>query len=271
VFSTDVAVPHFGQGGSRLGVAITGAILGACKKIEQKFCKVAAVLLQAEPENIELMDGVFRVKAMHEAQIPMASVAGAMMSRSDLLPEGMEPSPDSSYVWTAPNRTEPDDQGRCKSYLTAANACHLILVEVDRETGETEILKYYIADDCGTRLNPTTVEGQMQGGVAQGVGAALYEEYIYDDDVQPLVSTFMDYLIPSIDEVPIPVKIALETPSPVSPLGAKGCGEGAIHTTPAAIVCAINDALHPLGVQIRETPATPHRIWKLLQQAGNTE
>ena len=170
-------------------------------------------------------------------------------------------------MWTAPDRTDPDEQGRCKSYLTAANACHVVVVEVDPETGKTEILKYFIADDCGTRLNPATVDGMIQGGVAQGVGAALLEEYVYNDDGQPLVSTFMDYLIPSIDEVPMTEKAALVTPSPFAPLGAKGCGEGAIHTTPAAIMCAINDALVPFGVQATETPASPKRVWELLRQA----
>ncbi len=265
--ATDVAPPHFGPGGSRLGVALSGAILGACKKIEEKFRIVAAGLMQCEPEHMELMDGLMRIKGVPGAEMPIAAVAGAMLARSDLLPPGMEPCPEATYVWTAPGRNEPDDQGRCKSYLTAANATHVVLVEVDRDTGFTDILQYFIVDDCGTRLNPSTVEGQLQGGVAQGVGAALYEEYVYSDDAQPLASTFMDYLLPTVSEVPITEKGEVVTPSPFTPLGAKGCGEGAIHTTPAVIVCAINDALSPLGVQVRETPASPNRVWNLIQQA----
>jgi len=140
-------------------------------------------------------------------------------------------------------------------------------VEVDPETGQVNILKYYIADDCGTRLNPAIVEGMIQGGVAQGVAAALLEEYVYDDSGQILTSTFMDYLLPTIYEVPMTEKAALVTPSPFTPLGAKGTGEGAIHTTPAAIMTAINDALAPLGVLATETPATPNRLWKLIQEA----
>ena len=160
----------------------------------------------------------------------------------------------------------PDDQGRCRSYLTAANAAHVAMVEIDRQTGRTNILKYFLVDDCGTRLNPANVEGQIQGGVAQGVGAALFEEYVYNDECQPLVSTFVDYLMPTIHEVPMTEKGAVCTPSPFAPLGAKGCGEGAIHTTPATLMCAINDALAPLDLKIHETPASPHRLWKLLQQ-----
>jgi CO/xanthine dehydrogenase Mo-binding subunit len=141
------------------------------------------------------------------------------------------------------------------------------MVEIDSGTGKTDILKYCIADDCGTRLNPATVEGQLQGGVAQGVGAALFEEYVYADDAQPRVSTFAEYLVPTIHEVPTTEKATIVTPSPFTPLGAKGCGEGAIHTTPAVIMCAINDALQPLGVQARATPASPNRVWDLIQQA----
>jgi CO/xanthine dehydrogenase Mo-binding subunit len=199
--------------------------------------------------------------------MPLAQVAAVMLARSDLLPPDLDPNPEATYVWTAPGRTTADDQGRAKSYLTAANACHLVLVEVDVETGKVEILKYWIADDCGTRLNPATVEGMIQGGVAQGVGAALLEEAVYDDDGQLLTSTFMDYLLPSVYEVPMTEKKALCTPSPFTPLGAKGVGESAMHTTPAAILCAINDALAPLGVRATEVPASPHRIWKLVQSA----
>ncbi|MFO1376998.1 MAG: molybdopterin cofactor-binding domain-containing protein [Steroidobacteraceae bacterium] len=197
----------------------------------------------------------------------LAEVAGVMLGRSDLLPAGVEPAPEATYVWTAPGRTMPDAQGRCRSYLTAAFATHVVMVEIDRDTGRTEILDYFIVDDCGTRLNPATIEGQLQGAVAQGVGAALFEEYVYGDDAQPRVTTFVDYLIPTIHEVPLAKKDFVVTPSPVAPLGAKGCGEGAIHTTPGAILCAINDALAPLGLEITETPASPHRLWKLLQQA----
>jgi CO/xanthine dehydrogenase Mo-binding subunit len=123
-------------------------------------------------------------------------------------------------------------------------------------------------DDCGTRLNPATVEGLTQGGVAQGVAAALLEEYPYTMEGQPQATTFVDYLLPSICEVPMTEKAALVTPSPVAPLGAKGCGEGSMHTAPAAVMCAINDALAPLGVLAREVPASPHRLWKLLHDTG---
>lgn len=264
---TLTAPPHFGPGGSRLGVALTGAVLGACERVKEMLIKAAAHLMQAPPESVELMDGKLRVRGVPGAEMPLAQVAAVMRTRADLLPAGMEQSPEATYVWTSPGRTPIDEQGRAKSYLTAANACHVAVVEVDPETGQVKILKYYIVDDCGTRLNPATVEGMTDGGVAQGVGAALFEEYVYDEDGQPLTSTFMDYLLPTIFEAPTTEKKALVTPSPFTPLGAKGCGEGAIHTTPAAILCAINDALAPLGVRVTEVPATPNRLWKLIQSA----
>ncbi len=105
-----------------------------------------------------------------------------MLARSDLLPPDVDPRPEATYVWTAPGRTAVDEEGRAKSYLTAAHAVHVVLVEVDRETGLVEILEYCLVDDCGTRLNPATVEGQTEGSVAQGIGAALLEEYVYDED-----------------------------------------------------------------------------------------
>ncbi len=264
---TQSAPPHFGPGGSRLGVAMTGAILGAAGRLKDKLAKVAAGLLQSEPENVELMDGMLRVKGVPGAEVPVAQVAATMLTRSDLLPPDVDPSPVATYVWTAPGRTPADEQGRAKTYLTAANACHVVLLEIDPETGFVEILKYYIADDCGTRLNPSNVEGMIQGGVAQGVGAALLEEYVYDEEGQLLTSTYMDYLLPTFNEVPMTEKAALVTPSPFTPLGAKGVGESAIHTTPAAIMCAINDALAPLGVRATEVPASPNRIWSLLREA----
>jgi CO/xanthine dehydrogenase Mo-binding subunit len=264
------APPHFGPGGSRLGVAITGAALGAAGLLTDKLRAVAAGLMQTETDNVELMDGFLRVKGMPDAKMHFAEVAAAMLARSDLLPPGMDPNPQATFVWTAEGRTTADEQGRAKSYLTAANACHLVLVEVDVETGHVEILKYYIADDCGTRLNPANVEGMTQGGVAQGVGAALLEEYVYDEEGQLLTSTFMDYLLPSVYEVPMTEKRTLTTPSPFTPLGAKGAGEGSIHTTPAAIMCAINDALAPLGIKAHEVPASPNRLWTLLQKRATS-
>jgi CO/xanthine dehydrogenase Mo-binding subunit len=264
---THSAPPAFGPGGSRLGVALTGAVLGACERLKSKLVKVAAGLFQMDPEHVELMDGKLVAKGVAGVEMPLAQVAGTMLARSDLLPPDVDPRPEATYVWTAPGRTEADEEGRAKSYLTAAQAVHVVMLEVDSDTGMVEILRYCVVDDCGTRLNPATVEGQTEGSIAQGVGAALLEEYVYDEEGQILTSSFMDYLLPTINEVPLTEKAFIETPSPFTPLGAKGCGEGAMHTTPAAILSAINDALAPLGVQATEVPASPNRLWTLIRSA----
>ena len=128
------------------------------------------------------------------------------------------------------------------------------------------ITQYAVVDDCGTRLNPVVVQGQLEGSVAQGIGAALFEEYVYDEDAQPLTTTYMDYLMPTVNEIPPLLTDEVVTPSPFTPLGAKGCGEGAIHTTPAAVLCAVNDALVPLQILAREVPASPNRVWNLIRE-----
>lgn len=256
----------YGPGGSRMAVVLTGAVLGAAERLKAKFTKVAAKLMEASPHDVEMMDGKFRIKGVPGAELTLQQVLGAMLTRVEFLPADVDPNPQETYVYTTPNRDMPDEQGRCKSYLTAANAVHLALIELDPDTGKVDVLKYYIADDCGTRLNPATVEGMIQGGMAQGLGAALLEEYVYDDQAQMLSSTYMDYLLPTIHEVPMTEKATLVTPSPFTGLGAKGTGEGAIHTAPAAILCAVNDALLPFGVRATETPATPLRVWNLIQQ-----
>ena len=258
---------HFGPGGSRMAVVLSGAILGAAAILREKLRRVAAHMLAVDPADVDLMDGKLRVRGMPGMEMTVAEVVGTMLAGSDRLPADLDCSPEATYVWVAPDRNPPDEQGRTKSYLTAANACHVVAVEIDPDTGKVQILKYCIADDCGTRLNPATVDGMIQGGLAQGVGAALLEEYVYDTSGQLLTSTLMDYLLPTIHEVPAAEQSALVTPSPFTPLGAKGMGEAAVLTTPAAIMSAINDAMAPIGVRATEVPATPLRLWKLLRAA----
>jgi CO/xanthine dehydrogenase Mo-binding subunit len=268
MLDTESAMPSFGPGGSRLGVAITGAVLGACERVREKMSKVVAVLFQTEPENIELMDGKFKIRGVDGYEMTVPEVAGTMLARSDLLPPDVDPRPEATHVWTAAGRTPADEEGRAKTYLTAAHAVHIVMLEIDKDTGEVDILRYCVCDDCGTRLNPATVEGQTEGSIVQGIGAALLEEYVYDEEGQPQSTTLMEYLLPTVYDAPVMEMVAVCTPSPFTPLGAKGCGEGAIHTTPAAVMCAVNDALAPLGVRAREVPAAPNRVWKLIQQAN---
>jgi carbon-monoxide dehydrogenase large subunit len=151
--------------------------------------------------------------------------------------------------------------------VTYASAVHVAHVEVDAGTGYVRLLKYVVAHDCGKVINPTIVEGQVHGGVAQGVGGALFEEMAYDGEGQLLTGTLMDYLVPSATDLPPIDTVHLEYPSPRNPLGMKGLGEGGAISPPAAIANAIDDALAPLGVRITETPASPARVLQAIETA----
>ena len=261
------AGPGTGPIGSRQAVMLSGALLGAADRITEKLRKVAAVILEANAEDIELFNSQLRVKGSPEKTLPLQRVVTVMLTRSDLLPEGVDGNPEASYTYNPPERRLPDAEGRGSFDLTAANSAHVVMVEVDRETGQVQVLKYVIADDCGVRLNPAVVEGMIQGAVAQGVGQTVLEEHVYDENGQYLTSTFMDYLMPTIWEVPMTERTYTETPSPLSPMGVKGAGESAVLATPAVMLSAINDALLPLGVQCTTVPAAPLRLWQLIQRA----
>ncbi len=263
---TLTAPRHFGPGGNHLGVALTGALLGASDLLEGRLVRAAAGMLAAEPAAIELAMGRLRRRDDPGVGRSLAEVARAMRLQASGESAG-EASPEVSFVWAAPDRGAVDEHGRVKSYLTAANACHVVAVEIERETGRVQILRYVLVDDCGTRLNPGNVEGMIDGGFVQGIGMALFEEYAYDAEGQPLTTTLMDYLLPTIDDVPATGKAALVTPSPFTPYGAKGVGEAAIHATPAAILCAVNDALAPLAVKATEVPLGPERLWRIVRDA----
>ena len=151
---------------------------------------------------------------------------------------------------------------------TFSYAAHAVAVAVDPALGTVDLLDYVICEDGGTLINPLVVDGQILGGLAQGIGTALYEEMPYDGEGQPLASTLADYLLPGATEVPMARLDHMETPSPHTWFGQKGLGEGGAIAPPAAIVNAINDALAALGVEITECPATPRRILEALRQAG---
>jgi carbon-monoxide dehydrogenase large subunit len=166
-------------------------------------------------------------------------------------PPGVDPGLDANVNW----RTDA---------LAYANACHAAEVEVDVETGAVRILNYVALQDSGVLINPMLVEGQLQGGIAHGIGNALYEWMGYDDAAQPVTTTFADYLLPTATEIPNMTAIFQETPSPLNPLGCKGAGEVSTIPTAAAIINAIEDALQPFNVRIAQTPLPPQKIVELI-------
>jgi carbon-monoxide dehydrogenase large subunit len=171
-----------------------------------------------------------------------------------MMPEGMEPGLDVTFRIRAP-------------MFMYSNATHAAIVEIDPASGAVEILRYVVSEDCGNMINPMVVEGQIAGGVAQGIGGALYEEMAYDADGNPLATTFLDYLIPTAAEVPDLEYGHIETRSN-SLGGYKGMGEGGAIASPAAVANAVNDALAGLGAAVHEFPITPARVLRAIQEAG---
>jgi 3-oxo-Delta1-steroid hydratase/dehydrogenase large subunit len=248
---TASAPPSQGPVGSRGGVAIAGAVLAAARSLQEQALQRAAVQFGISPSSLEWYEGRVRVSSSPERTLSVAELA----AKTPLRVEG---------EWLSPAQGQPDEQGRLHSYATAAAATHIAVVEVDIETGQIRILQYIAVDDCGTVLNPAIVEGMVQGGIAQGLGIALLEEHVYDEDGQLLNGTLMDYLLPTAVDVPHIETAHLVTPSPFTPFGAKGTGESSINGAPAAIANAISDALAPLGIEITELPVSPARLMSLI-------
>jgi 2-furoyl-CoA dehydrogenase large subunit len=197
-----------------------------------------------------------------DGTISLRRVAGLAHWHPDALPEGMEPGLFETAFCAAPNLAAPDDDDRVASSAAHGFIADVAVVEVDRETGAVTVLDYVTVHDAGTQLNPLLVDGQIRGGFAHGIAAALFERVAHDEDGNLLTGTFMDYLCPTGPDLP-PVRVAhVDTPSPYTPLGAKGVGEGNTMSVPAAIANAVADAL---GRDDLELPLTPPRVWERLQ------
>jgi carbon-monoxide dehydrogenase large subunit len=237
---------------SRSAVLGGGAAKHASLLLREKIKRVASHLLEASVEDIDVFDGYARVTGTDRC-VTFRQVAKAVYSDMKTLPVDAREELEASYTYDPINGT------------TAA-ATHLAMVEVDPVTCFVKILKYVVAEDCGRIINPMIVDGQVHGGVAQGVGAALYEEIIYDDAGQLLTGSLVDYVIPSAVEVPVMDVLHIESESAVAG-GFRGMGEGGTIGAPAAIANAIADALAPLGIDISSLPATPERIFRLIQQS----
>ena len=240
--------------GSRSLVVGGSAIVKACDKVIEKAKRIAAHTLEANPDDLEFAAGVFTVKGSPGPQMAFVEVAAAAQLAHNI-PEGMEPSLNSAYTFDPINLSYP-------------HGTHLCCVEIDTETGFTSIYKYACVDDVGTVVNPMIVEGQIHGGLVQGIAQALFEEAVYDEAGNLITGTLVDYLVPSAADVPSFLTDRTETPSTDNPIGAKGVGEaGCIASTPA-VVNAIVDALRPYGVTDVRMPCTPERVWRAIQSGS---
>jgi carbon-monoxide dehydrogenase large subunit len=241
-----------GSGGSRSLIATGGAVLEASKDVLSKGRKLAAHVLEAAESDIEFAAGEFRI-AGTDRRIGILDLAAEGRRRTNL-PAGVPASLDSKVK----HATSP---------VSFPNGCHVCEVEIDPETGEVRIVRYTVVDDFGTVINPLIVEGQVHGGIVQGIGQVLLERTVYDDAGQLLTGSFMDYAMPRAADVAAIDFTTHPVPCRTNPLGAKGCGEAGNGGSFPAAICAVLDALAPLGIDDIELPASPHRIWQAIRDS----
>jgi carbon-monoxide dehydrogenase large subunit len=255
VLHGDTAVSPLGMDtyGSR-SLAVGGIALHyATEKIKDKARRIAAHELEVAEEDLEWSKGALRVRGAPDRAKTIPEIAFSAWT-AHALPEDVEPGLEATMVFDPPNFTFP-------------SGAHVCAVEVDTETGEARVTKYVAVDDCGNVINPTIVEGQVHGGVAQGIAEAMYEEAIYDEDGNLTTSHMGQYRVPSAAELPSFQTDRTVTPSSTNPMGVKGVGEAGTIAAPPAVVNAVIDALRPLGVERIEMPVNPERIWSAIQRA----
>jgi carbon-monoxide dehydrogenase large subunit len=245
----DTAMTPYSTGtwGSRCMVMAGGAVSAACREIARRAVRIGAQLLQADPAQVSVRAG--------EVVGPRGSITLREIARTWYLkPQNLPNDVDMGGMEATLGYRPKPDTG------TFSYATHAALVAIDPETGDVEILDYVVVEDGGRLINPMVVDGQIVGGLVQGIGTALYEEMPFDASAQPLASTLADYLLPAAAEMPTVRIEHMETPSPYTEFGVKGIGEGGAIAAPAAIANAVNDALRPLCAELTVSPITPHRV-----------
>ncbi|MGF1558900.1 MAG: molybdopterin cofactor-binding domain-containing protein, partial [Flavobacteriaceae bacterium] len=248
---TDTAPYGLGTYASRSTPTAGAAAAIAARKLRDKGKKIAAHLLEVSEEDIEWEVGKYFVKGAPEKSKTIQDVAFAAYTN---FPQGMEPGFEATHYYDPPN-------------LTFPNGAYICVVEVEEETGAIDVKRFVAIDDCGNIINPMIVEGQVHGGLTQGIAPAMYEGIVYDDEGNVLNGTLMDYLVPTAVESPHWETGHTITPSPHHPLGAKGVAESPTVGAPPAIANAIIDALYPLGIKHLDIPITPDKVWDAIQKA----
>jgi carbon-monoxide dehydrogenase large subunit len=248
----------FGTLASRTAVVAGNAVSTAGAKLRERVLEVAGQMLDTPPEQLELNEAIIRIRDRRDVVVTLADVAGFLSPFNPGRPED------------APVELEAGSVYRPGTVTWAAGA-HAAVVAVDLRTGLVSVLRYVVAHDCGRAVNPQIVEGQVMGGVMQGIGGAVYEKIVYDEGGQLATGSFMDYTLPTLAEAPEFRLIHVDVPSPLNPLGLKGLGEGGAIGPPAAIANAVEDALADLGVVVREGPLTPARVHDLIVQGRSPQ
>ena len=256
-----IVVRHGDTGAQPVGVGTFGsrslavggsAIVRASKVVREKAIKIAAHMLEAAPGDIEFADGEYRVKGAPSSSLSLSQIA--KRAYSERLPDDIDTGLEGTDFFRPPDFIYPF-------------GTHIAVVEVERATGCVRLRNYFSVDDCGPRISPLLVAGQIHGGLAQGIGQALLEQVIYDEQGQLLTGTMMDYTMPRADDFPHFTLDATVTETTLNPLGAKGIGEAATIGSTPAVVNAVMDALRPLGIRHIDMPLTPSRIWEAMQSA----
>jgi len=259
VVAGDTAAAPLGLGGfaSRQTVTAGSSVKIAAQAVAAKARKLASHMLEAAEEDLEIVDGEVRVVGAPRLAVKLGELARVLKGAPGYgFPQDIEPGLEASATFRVDR-------------LAYANACHVVEVEVDVETGGVKILRYIAIQDAGRRVNPLIVEGQVHGGIAHGIGNAMLEWMGYDATGQPVTTTFADYLLPSATEVPNLETLYKESPSPHNPLGVKGVGEVGVIPAAAAVISAIEDALSPFDVRIAQAPVMPHEIVALIAKGAN--
>jgi carbon-monoxide dehydrogenase large subunit len=241
---------------SRAAVVAGNAVALAARAVREKALTVAATMLEAGVDDLELADGQVFVRGVPGKSLALAEIAVAANPLRGTIPEAWEqPGLEASRYFAPPRGT-------------FAAGVHAAILEVDVETGMIKVLKYVVVHDCGKVINPLILEGQIRGGVAQGIGGAFYEKLVYDEAGQLLTQTFMDYLLPTATDVPEVEVDHIETPSPLNPLGVKGAGEAGVIPVPALFAQAIDEALAHWNVRITEMPLSPNRLLEIIRMGS---
>jgi carbon-monoxide dehydrogenase large subunit len=252
---TDSAPLGAGTGGSRTSVVPGTAARLACREVREKVLAIVAHALEASPDDLEIVSGRIQVKGTPEKGMTYGEVSNLAHTQPGQLPPGVSMGLEANVRYTP------------EAFCTWSNAAHMCLVEVDEATGAVEILRYLVSEDCGVMINPNVVEGQIAGGVVQGLGGVLLEHQAYDEAGNPLATTFVDYLMPTSTEVPDIEYHHIETPATSNPGGHKGLGEGGAIAAPPCIINAVADALRPMGAKVRSQPLGPADVVALIEAA----
>jgi CO/xanthine dehydrogenase Mo-binding subunit len=261
------SLPSNSPVGSRMAIMLGGAAFHAANKLKDKLIAIAAHDLGVPAERLAYKDGDV-VDTTSDKKRAWADLVFIAHRNYHKLPPGMEPGLSTSHIMQVPTGGQmPTADGRVQMYPCYAFEFHVVLMTIDPDLGKPEIKRYIVGHDCGTVINPKIVRGMTLGGVAHGIGAALYEEFAYNDDGLLVAQNFMDYLLPSSHEIP-PVEIVHHvTPSPHTVFGQKGSGESGYLGAPAAIASAVNDAVRPLGIAVNSLPIKIARLGDMIAEA----